>query len=245
VSALVARGVSALLLDIEGTTTPIAFVYDVLFPFARSHLHGWIQQHRRTLEFDALASALEAEYRDVSTADAEVPPWDVDARERSVEQFALWLMDRDRKSPALKQLQGMLWAQGYREGILRGVVFPDVAPAIRRWHDAGLFVAIYSSGSELAQRLLFESTEHGDLTPYIGAFFDTAVGSKREPGSYSRIAVRLGRTPREVLFISDITGELRAAQAAGLQVVMSVRPGNRRTEADSPFAQITTFDELA
>ena len=139
-----------------------------------------------------------------------------------------WLMDRDRKSPGLKLLQGLIWERGYQAGELRGEVYPDVAPAIRRWRDAGIVVAIYSSGSELAQRLLFESTPAGDLTPLLSGFFDTAVGAKTSVDSYTHIAQRLGEPPNACLFISDVTSELNAARAAGFATVLSLRPGNVR-----------------
>ena len=194
--ALAARGVRVVLLDIEGTTTPISFVHDVLFPYARARIGA---------EWHAA-------------------------------------MDRDEKSSELKRLQGLIWEQGYRAGELHGEVFPDVAPAIRRWRAAGLRVAIYSSGSELAQRLLFGSTPDGDLTPLIDGFFDTSVGAKKVAASYGEIARRLGCDPREMLFVSDISAELAAAREAGCQVVLSVRPGNRAV--DELVESVTSFDEL-
>ena len=153
-------------------------------------------------------------------------------------------MDRDRKSPALKELQGHIWERGYQEGRLRGQVYPDVPAAIRRWRDAGLVVAIYSSGSELAQRRLFESTEHGDLTPVLSAFFDTRVGPKMESESYTRIAERLGLRPNEILFISDVTKELAAARGAGLAAILSVRPGNPVQPDSDQYEQVQTFEGI-
>jgi enolase-phosphatase E1 len=153
-------------------------------------------------------------------------------------------MDRDRKSPGLKLLQGQIWDGGYRSGELRGVVFPDVVPAIRRWHDAGIRVAIYSSGSVHAQRRLFESTAEGDVTPLISAFFDTDIGPKTAPDSYVRIAGALGAAPGRVLFVSDVTAELSAARSAGLPVLLSSRPGNA-AQPDAPaFETITGLDQV-
>jgi len=152
-------------------------------------------------------------------------------------------MDRDVKSPALKLLQGRIWEGGYRTGALKGQVFPDVAPAFARWRDAGITIAIYSSGSVLAQRLLFGATAEGDLTPCIAAFFDTGVGAKRWPDSYRRIAAELTRAPAEVLFVSDTPAELDAARSAGYQVLMASRPGNQATdyhEADT----IRSFEQI-
>ena len=153
------------------------------------------------------------------------------------------LMDRDRKSPGLKLLQGLIWEDGYRAGVLKGEVFADVPPALQRWRDAGVDVAIYSSGSELAQQLIFGSTADGDLTRFISRFFDTAVGAKNAPASYRRIAAELGRAPHRLLFISDVTSELDAAAAAGCAVALCVRPGNR-PQPDHAYPTISSFDEI-
>jgi len=153
-------------------------------------------------------------------------------------------MDRDRKSPGLKLMQGLIWEDGYRAGQLRGHVFEDVPGAIRRWHDAGFAVAIYSSGSELAQRRLFESTDHGDLTPLLAGFFDTRVGAKIESASYVEIARRLHCEPRAVLFVSDVVAELTAANHAGMQTLLSRRPGNPPQPADADLPSIASFDEI-
>jgi enolase-phosphatase E1 len=223
------RGVTAVLLDIEGTTTPIAFVYDVLFPYARRHLRAHLHSAKSSAELAEVVSLLETEHaRDRQSGDPP-PEWKTTTEGEtlaSVEAYARWLMDRDRKSPGLKLLQGHIWESGYRSGELRGQVFADVPNAIRRWRADGLAVAIYSSGSVLAQRRLFESLPEGDLTPLISGFFDTAVGSKTAPESYTAICRALQRPPREVLFVSDVTRELAAAKTAGLQVLLSIRPGN-------------------
>ena len=134
-------------------------------------------------------------------------------------------MDRDRKSTALKALQGRIWKDGYESGALRGDVYPDVAPALARFREAGIAVAIFSSGSVLAQRLLFGHTSAGDLRPHVVAYFDTTTGAKREAASYVRIASALGRLPGEVLFVSDVVEELDAAKEAGMGVALCVRPG--------------------
>ena len=228
-SRLAERGVRALLLDIEGTTTPIAFVHEVLFPFVRAKLRAFLDARWRSSELAEVRRHLAVE-RDADLGRGETPPPLRMANDEraltSLAAFVEWLMDRDRKSPGLKLLQGLIWEEGYRGGELHGLVFDDVPEAMRAWKAAGLTLAIYSSGSELAQRLLFQSTEHGDLTPLIAAFFDTGVGAKKESSSYARIAAALGRAPREMLFVSDVVAELDAAHAAGMQVVLSVRPGN-------------------
>ena len=155
--------------------------------------------------------------------------------------YLTWLMDRDRKSPGLKELQGQIWEAGYQAGVLHGQVFPDVPAAIRRWRALGLAVAIYSSGSVLAQRRLFESTREGDLTPLFSGFFDTAVGAKVSAGSYTTIAARLNCAPRQVLFISDVTAELRAARDAGMQVLLSIRLGTAVSRTRTSTERIATF----
>ncbi len=221
--------IAAIVLDIEGTTTPIAFVHDVLFPFARTGLRSYLHDERHAGDLPEIVSLLRAEHAADVVIGAHPPPWQDATGEEllaSVEAYALWLMDRDRKSPGLKRLQGNIWEIGYRAGKLKGEVFPDTAPAIRRWREAGIDVAIYSSGSVLAQRRLFESTPDGDLTGLITAFFDTAVGPKTSRDSYERIARALGHEPSQILFISDVTAELAAARAAGFRVLLSERPGN-------------------
>jgi enolase-phosphatase E1 len=152
-------------------------------------------------------------------------------------------MDHDRKVTSLKTLQGKIWEEGYRSGKLKGVIFPDVAPNLRRWHEQDKVVCVYSSGSVLAQKLLFAHTEQGDLTEFIDGFFDTNVGRKTDSGSYIRIADLL-RKPSEILFISDVVAELDAAKAAGLQTLLCVRPGNHPQSSLSVYDTIYTFDEV-
>jgi len=245
--SLSARGLGAVLLDIEGTTTPIAFVHDTLFPYARAHLDAFL-----AAEFDSplvadVVRRLEAEHREDEARGEPVPPWRTDTRDllrQSLRGYLRWLMDRDRKSPGLKLLQGEIWELGYQDGELRGEIFGDVAPALRRWHEAGIEIAIYSSGSELAQRRLFESTPHGDLTPLFRAFFDTAVGAKREYESYGRIAASLEREPGTIVFISDVAQELAAARRAGLAVLLCVRPGNVAQPDAGEYEAVAGFGEI-
>ena len=202
-----------ILLDIEGTTTPISFVYDVLFPFARKHAHEHLGEKDQ--------SALKVEY-DADVANSLTPPpWSSGAI-----HYVHWLMDQDRKSTALKNLQGKIWQEGYRRGALQGAVFADVPPALTRWHDAGIDIRIYSSGSILAQKVLFSTTPFGDLTRFLNGYFDTTTGAKTDPSSYATIANAFGLPPSDILFISDVTRELDAASSAGLKVVLALRPGN-------------------
>ena len=241
------RGVRAVLLDIEGTTTPIAFVHDVLFPYARTHVRAFLAAEWHTDDVREATRRLIVEHaQDAVHADSPPPlaaHGDAAARD-SLARYVEWLMDRDRKSPGLKLLQGLIWEEGYRAGTLHGHIFPDVANAFRRWHAAGLALAIYSSGSELAQRRLFESTAEGDLTAFIAAYFDTSVGPKKAADSYAHICTRLQVNPGAVLFLSDVVGELEAASAAGLQVALVVRPGNQPQPEGHRYERIHSFDDV-
>ena len=236
------HGIHVVLLDIEGTTTPIAFVYDVLFPFARTHLRDYLQEHAGREDVRELTARLREEWDRDAARDEKPPDWSGETP-ASAAVYVEWLMDRDRKSPALKQLQGLIWQLGFAAGTLRGDVFADVAPAFRRWRERGVAVAIYSSGAVLAQRLLFSTTRWGDLTPDIAAFFDTAVGPKTSPDSYRRIADALRRPAAEILFVSDVTGELEAARSAGYRALLAVRAGNRVEPVDRA-ATVESFDEI-
>ncbi len=242
IASLQDRGVRAILIDIEGTTTPVAFVYDVLFPFARRHLQAYLldPEHAESVA-DALA-LLRREWDADTAARHHLSDWQID-RPASAAGYLEWLMDRDIKSPALKRLQGEIWDGGYRSGELKGQVFPDVPPAFARWREAGVTIAIYSSGSVLAQRLLFGATAQGDLTPFIGAYFDTGIGAKRWPDSYRRIASALEQSPGDMLFVSDVTAELDAARSAGCQVLLAVRPGNQPVES-ADAESIRSFDQI-
>lgn len=237
-----ARDIHVVLLDIEGTTTPIAFVYDVLFPFARAHLRDYLQENAGSETLQETTARLREEWERDAALDEKPPDWP-DQVPASAAAYVEWLMDRDRKSPALKRLQGLIWQRGFAEGILRGDVFADVAPAFRRWRENGVAIAIYSSGSVLAQRLLFSTTPSGDLTADIAAFFDTAVGVKTSGDSYRRIADTLRVPAGEVLFVSDVRGELEAAQSAGCRVLLAVRPGNRVEQFDGALT-VHSFDEI-
>jgi enolase-phosphatase E1 len=229
-----ALGIRAVLLDIEGTTTPIAFVHDVLFPFARARVGAWFTDADPSTR-DDITRKLETEH--AADGDAAGPL-------SSPVTYALSLMDRDRKSPALKELQGLIWESGYQAGLLHGVVFDDVPEAIERWRRDGYDVAIYSSGSELAQRRLFESIPQGDLTPQLSRFFDTRVGAKTDAASYGTIARRLGMRPDTILFISDAMVELEAADRAGCRAALSRRPGNAPVADTTRFPVITSFAEV-
>jgi enolase-phosphatase E1 len=221
---------AGILLDIEGTTTPITFVYDVLFPFVRRRLDAWLPQ--------ADVSGLQSEYQEDVRRGLNPPAWSVPPK-----AYVEWLMDQDRKSTALKKLQGEIWLEGYQKGELHGEVFPDVTPALERWRREGVDVRIFSSGSILAQRLLFSSTQAGDLTQYLNGYFDTTTGPKNEPGSYVAIARAFGVPSSEIQFISDVTRELDAARAAGMKTLLCVRPGNH-SQPENDHEVIGSFEQI-
>lgn len=239
-------GVRGVVLDIEGTTTPISFVYDVLFPYARQNLVEFLSTHGPT----GLLGEVERQLREEHAADVArggappALPADVTSGNAvDLAPYVLWLMDRDRKSPGLKLLQGLIWQRGFADGSLRGEIFPDVARALDRWKSSSIDVAVYSSGSVLAQRLIFGNTADGDLTPRISQFFDATIGPKRSADSYRQIASELHREPGELLFLSDVHAELSAARAAGFQALLCVRPGNPEPAREDETT-IQTFDEL-
>ena len=238
-----ARPIRALVLDVEGTTTPVSFVYDVLFPFARQHLDRYLSEHADSADVHEAVAMLTAEWSAAAARGEPTSPRSPANDLVSLSEHLNWLMDRDQKSPGLKQLQGLVWEEGYRDRRLRGEVFPDVVDALARWNTAGLTVAIYSSGSVLAQRLLFAHTEFGDLTPLIARNFDTAVGAKRERESYASIAASLEIDAAELAFVSDVDAELVAALAAGCRPVMCVRPGNAATSS-RVAPTVDSFDDI-
>jgi enolase-phosphatase E1 len=237
---LAEHGVAAVLLDVEGTMTPIAFVTEVLFPYARTHVDAYVRDHASDPAVRPVLEALRAEQaHGAPSSGAPSGPGN-----GSVAAYARLLMDRDSKSSALKTLQGLIWKVGFDSGALHGEVFDDVPAALRRWRATGIRTAIYSSGSVLAQKLLFGSTTHGDLTPDLDAHFDTAVGPKRDPRSYARIADALGTDPASILFLSDTSAELDAARTAGCQVALTVRPGNSPQPASEGLTVVKSFDEV-
>src|ERR1700730_8858711 len=234
-----------ILLDIEGTITPIAFVHEVLFPYACSSVRDYLASHFDDAETMADIARLRQEHAIDVNHDLK-PPTLIDESTsdqiESIVSYVHWLIDRDRKSTGLKSLQGKIWEQGYLNATLKAQVFPDVAPALERWHHDGLRIAIFSSGSALAQQLLFAHTQAGDLTKYIDRYFDTTLGPKTEAGSYRQIAAGLGLLPSETLFISDVVNELAAANDAGMQTLLCIRPDNQPQALAKRYQSIETFD---
>ena len=218
---------ACVLTDIEGTTTAIAFVKDTLFPFAAAEFDAFLDAH----EHDPEVTAILAEVRAI-------------AREQDPRSVLRLWMAEDAKVTPLKALQGLMWRAGYLDGRLKGHLWPDVAPCLKAWARAGLRLAVYSSGSVEAQRLLFGHSEAGDLTGLFTGFFDTKVGGKREAASYATIAAGLHLPPAEILFLSDVAEELDAAAAAGLQCCQLVRPEDG-TPPSARHRQAADFPEVA
>ncbi|WP_158746958.1 acireductone synthase [Acidisphaera sp. L21] len=207
--------IRAVVIDIEGTTTPISFVHDVLFPFARTHLPALV----RTGAFDPAVAA------ELAAIEEAAPGSD------PVTVLMGW-MDTDAKHTPLKTLQGLVWRQGYAEGALKGMLYPDVAPRLRKWHAAGCRLFVYSSGSTEAQRLLFGHSDAGDLTGLFDGFFDTRIGAKRSSGSYQAIGREIGLPVDTILFLSDVEEELDAAVEASLVTCQLVRPMDKTAASE-------------
>ncbi|KAB8333457.1 acireductone synthase [Scytonema tolypothrichoides VB-61278] len=229
-----------ILLDIEGTTTPVDYVFGVLFPFARDYVADFLTTHQQDAQVQADLQWLRQEYETDLTQGLSVPDWQ---EVTGAVPYIHHLIAIDRKSTGLKSLQGKIWNQGYRDGTLRSQMFADVKPAFERWTTTGKQLFIFSSGSVQAQQLLFRYSEMGDLTGFISGYFDTQTGSKREAESYCKIANAIGVAPEKILFISDVTAELKAAQVAGMQTLFSIRLGNHSSDSEG-FAAIQNFDDV-
>ncbi|MBC7854603.1 MAG: acireductone synthase [Pirellulaceae bacterium] len=223
-----------ILLDIEGTTSSISFVYDVMFPFVRRELDVYLRSHWGK---SALAHACDAIARDAGRLSLAESP-------EQVKSEVLRLMDGDVKATGLKQLQGLIWEAGFTSGEMKAHVYDDVPPAITAWNQAGLDVRIYSSGSVQAQKLFFGHTIAGDLLPQFHGHYDTTTGPKKEPASYAAIAAAFALTPGGILFLSDVSAELDAAKAAGMQTGLVLRPGNAAIELGHGHPEIRSFAEI-
>ena len=218
-----------LLLDIEGTTTAVDFVHMTLFPYARERLAAF-----------AGANAANPDVREALRLTIETLKAEGNGHTDPIGQLIAWI-DADRKHTGLKLLQGLIWREGYERGAFVSHVYADVAPALVRWRMSGGRVAIYSSGSEEAQRLLFGHTEAGDLTVHFSAHFDTRIGAKRDASSYAAIAKALAANPADVFFLSDIVAELDAARAAGMHATQVVRPGTTPGNDHPVIADFSTL----
>jgi enolase-phosphatase E1 len=236
--------IRAILLDIEGTTTPIDFVFKTLFPFASARVEDFLRSHVQDAEIAELLEELRKSHR-VEVANG-APAWTDGTNEEKIasgSRYLYWLIARDSKITPLKTLQGKIWEEGFRSGELKGEIYPDVAPAFARWKVQGRRIAIFSSGSVLAQKLLFSHSAAGDLSSFLDGYFDTTTGSKREAESYKKIAGAIGVQPTEILYVSDVGEELDAAQAAGMNTAHSLRPGIAALE-NLKHREIRSFDEI-
>lgn len=248
--AQVDLGYKAVLLDIEGTTTPLSYGRKTLIPYVRVRLERWLADHWTEPAVSAVVAALRAQAdADLESGLVDTPAVAVSGTSSSAVQSTvvanvLWQMDGGRKSTALKRLQGLIWAGGYASGELRGELFPDVHVALRGWKARGVRVAVYSSGSVEAQRLLFRHSVAGDLTPLLAGHYDTNVGCKSEPGSYTAIVAAAGFTAADTLFITDVHAEADAAVAAGLSAAISVRKGNEPLPRTTKHKLVTSLRHL-
>jgi enolase-phosphatase E1 len=221
--------INTIVTDIEGTTSSLSFVKEVLFPYSRAHMAEFVRHH-------AQQPAVRHELDEVrrlggkDLTDAEV-----------IEQLLSWISE-DRKLTPLKSLQGMIWEDGYKKGDFKGHMYEDAVRHLKKWKQAGIRLYVFSSGSVQAQKLLFAHTAYGDLTPLFSGYFDTNIGNKREADSYRKIAAAIGNAPDDILFLSDIREELDAAHAAGMQAIWLVRDG--AIEPRAAHRQVRDFDEI-
>ncbi len=216
----------AILTDIEGTTSSIAFVTEMLFPYSRARLADFVRANR-----EQVAAVLDQVRSEAGPS--------LDA-EGCIVQLLAW-HDADSKIAPLKTLQGMIWADGYAQDAFTGHVYPDAAAGLRRWRAAGIDLYVYSSGSIAAQKLLFGHSDFGDLTTLFAGYFDTTSGGKREALSYVTIARAIGVALPDILFLSDVAEELAAARAAGLSVMLVARDS---VPGSSAFPIAASFDEI-
>lgn len=221
--------IRAVVTDIEGTTTDIRFVHDVLFPYAHDQLPEYVNTHSAQPD---VAEQIDAVRRELGDPDATL--------DNVIETLLYWI-ETDQKKTSLKALQGMMWADGYQRGAFKGHLYSDVTPRLREWADAGKALYVYSSGSVQAQKLLFGYSSEGDLTPLFSGYFDTHIGHKREASAYRHIVDKLQLPADTILFLSDVVEELDAAKQAGMQTLQLVREG---TQAGTEHACVASFDEI-
>lgn len=250
----VPAGVRAILLDVEGTTTPIAFVQETLFPYIRDNVEQYLRAHWEEEECQRDVGLLRQQAQEDSGLDGAVPiPLESGSGDEELERIIRavvdnvhWQMALDRKTTALKQLQGHMWRAAYATGLVKGEIFEDVVPAIRKWREAGMKVYIYSSGSVEAQKLLFGYSTEGDILELFDGHFDTKIGPKVESESYRRIAASIGCDTNNILFLTDVPREANAAEEADTHVAVVIRPGNAGLTDDekSYYSLISSFTEL-
>lgn len=233
-----------ILLDIEGTTSSVSFVYDVMFPFVRRELDRYLRANWGSPGLNEVCDLI-AKDTGYESFDA----WCGSRSEKSkgqqlIGKEVLRLMDGDVKATGLKALQGLIWQSGFEGGEIRAHIYDDVLPAIQAWNNAGCDIRIYSSGSIAAQKLFFGHTVAGNMLHLFQGHYDTTTGPKKEVESYRAIARNFGLLPKEILFLSDVLAELEAARAAGLQTCLCNRPGNAEVEVGHDLPEITAFDQI-
>lgn len=231
----------AILLDIEGTTTPIDFVHKTLFPYAKKKIGEYVAEN-----FDQIKTEIEklkTEYKKDFSNQLYGRNFSEDEPE-TISEYLKFLIEIDRKSTPLKTIQGKIWQKGYESGELKSMMFNDVPKAFEKWKSENKTIAIYSSGSVLAQKLIFKYSNLGDLTGFISDYFDTNAGHKRETESYVKIAHALNHPPKRLAFVSDVTAELDAAKTAGYETFLSIRKGNAPIQRKTKHQAIHSFDEI-
>ena len=221
--------IRAIVTDIEGTTSDISFVHNVLFPYARERLAAFVTAQQYAEPVKTILDNLRTEIGNPAASAAELM------------DTLLAFMDEDRKSTALKALQGIIWREGYVNGDFTGHLYPDVLPALEKWKSQGIDLYIYSSGSVAAQKLLFGYSDEGDITHLFSGYFDTHIGAKRDVQSYQTIATQTGIPPSQILFLSDIHQELDAAEQAGFRTLQLIRGDD---DGASHHHQVHQFDEI-
>ena len=244
VEAFDSARIRAILLDVEGTTTPIDFVFKTLFPFASAYAEDFLRRNVRDPEVAEIIEQL-LQTRRAETADQAPGCADTTSEERLslAARYVRSLIESDSKITPLKTLQGKIWKEGFERGELKGEVYADVRPAFARWSEQGRRTAIFSSGSVLAQKLLFSHSTAGDLSPFLSAYFDTTSGPKREAEAYQKIAASIGLQAPAILFVSDVAEELDAASSTGMKTAHSLRPGISPLK-DGRHRAVRTFNEI-
>jgi len=247
--------ITAVLLDIEGTTSSISYVHYTMFPYAKENLEAFVDQNWGSEALKGIIQLLEIDYESFGNPDSSVEQkgragqWlstfpDDSSKKNAIQEFVLKMMDHDIKATGLKKLQGAIWKSGFESGKLVSHLWPEVHPVLMKWKQGGLDLRIYSSGSVQAQKLFFGHTEKGDLLNLFSGHYDTEIGSKKEKESYLKIISDWKRPAGQILFISDSIDELDAAAGAGLNVALSIRPGNQEITRDHSYQSLTGFDEL-
>ncbi len=223
--------IKAVLTDIEGTTSSISFVNDVLFPYAKEKIEEFVKENKDNIEVKKILEEVKK----------------IEGKDLTIDEIIKTLIkwkEEDKKITPLKEIQGLIWEKGYKKGELQGHIYEDSFKKLKKWNDEGIPVYVYSSGSVKAQKLLFSNTEFGDINYLFSGYFDTKVGSKKESSSYKKIAEEIRLKPEEILFLSDNPEEIEAAAKAGMKVIRFARKGEFEIIPDFPFKQVRSFEEI-